>query len=67
MSIIVSTVIAKQICDALGLDGQRVKSLDLHFSVDSIATATVTFLPDRNGVERLPDLVKHYTLTERKE
>jgi hypothetical protein len=59
-----SSVLAKEICDALGL--KNVKKLDLHFSVDAVATAEVEFYPDSDDLKKLPAIAKRYVLTEQK-
>lgn len=65
MSAVVSNKYAAEICDALGL--KNVCKLDLHFSVNEVATADVTFFPDENGVKQVAPILRHYELTERKE
>jgi hypothetical protein len=59
---LVKTKVVKEICDALGL--KNVRSLDLHFRVDEIATAEVTFYPDADDLDRATPLFKRYELTE---
>ncbi len=63
MAILVSTKVAREICDALNLP-PNVVSLQLSFAVDSVATAEVTFRPNPDSIGKLPELLKRYRLTE---
>ncbi len=57
--------IVKEILDSLGL--KNVVSLDLHFGVGKIVTAEVKYFPERDGIKKLPLLLKKFELVEKKD
>jgi len=55
-----NNMIAKEICDALGL--KHATRLDFHMAVDDIATVTAVFYPEVDGVKQLPAIMKKFKL-----
>lgn len=65
MAIVTGQDIGKRAIAALGLDGKRVQSIDLHIAADAVVTATVTiFLHDTEAGELL-DIVEEYEMHQR--
>jgi hypothetical protein len=55
------SVLAKEICDVLGL--KHVKKLDLHFDVNSAVTADVVFYPEKDGIKQTITIMRRYTFS----
>ncbi len=60
MSVLQKQELEKELCDALGL--KKVQKLDLHFSVDSFATAEVKMHLDDEQLKKIVSVVKKYNL-----
>ena len=49
-----------EICEALGL--KHVRRIDLHMAIDSVVIAEVEYYPEKNGVLKLPAILKKFKL-----
>lgn len=56
--------IARELCEALGLPPGQVRGFELRVYPMEIVTAVVEFMPDRAGMERVAEILKHFRLVE---
>ena len=57
-------LLAKEICDVLGL--KHVRKLDIHMAYDEIITVTAEFFPEVDGVKQFIPILKKFELVEKK-
>jgi hypothetical protein len=57
--------VGEEICDALGLDSDMVKSIDIHIAADAIVTATIESYLNRDDIQELVLVLKKYELVEK--
>jgi hypothetical protein len=59
--------VGKELLEALGLDGKKVRSVDLHFSGQEIVTATVVHMVLDEQARKVIDVIRKYELHEPEE
>jgi len=57
--------IGPEICKALGIEGQRVRAIDIHIAAGQIVTVTVERLMNEDEGERLIPVLDRYELVEK--
>ena len=62
MAKIVGNPIGKQVCEALGLDASKVRTIDLHIQANEFVTATVMHYVTSEQMDSLLKVLSAYTL-----
>lgn len=62
MAKIIGIQIGKQVCEALGLDASKVRSIDIHVKANELVTAQVEHYIDGDEAQKLVNVLSAYTL-----
>lgn len=62
MPVFVAGRIGERLCEALGLDADKVINIDLEFPATGVATAIVTFQPTAAEVDELLSVIELFEL-----
>lgn len=63
-SVLESSRLGRQICEALGLKSGSIRQINIHVAVNELITVTVEYFPEKKNLELLPAILEKYELVK---